>query len=156
MAQPPQTEAADGGANVAKLCGAQKLLDADGIAPAHPQNAAEAPTMENLKPLQLGGRDGPGLCSIQQDRKHQAAIYARFGASGDLPVAPELGGPLHCCTRCCKSPADFLVEAAVRAEVAAQIAKMLHARQLMPAKGNWTRGGGLWTAVDSWPAGSGL
>jgi hypothetical protein len=99
--------------------------------------------MENLKPLQLGGRDGPGLCSIQQDRKHQAAIaiYARFGASGDLPAAPELCSPLHCCTRCCKSPPDFLVEAAVRAEVAAQIAKMLHVRQLMPAQGNWTRGG---------------
>jgi len=101
MAQPPQTEAADGGANVAQLCVAQKLLYADAIAPAHPQNAAKAPTMENLKPLQLGGRDGPVLCSIQQDRKHQAAIYARFGASEDFPAAPELCGPLHCCTRCC-------------------------------------------------------
>jgi hypothetical protein len=58
MAQPPQTEAADG-ANIAELCAAQKLFYADAIAPAHPQNAAEAPTMENLKPLQLGGRDGP-------------------------------------------------------------------------------------------------
>jgi hypothetical protein len=67
MAQPPQTEAADGGANVAQLCAAQKLLYADAIAPAHPQNAAKALTMENLKPLQLGGRDGPGLCSIQQE-----------------------------------------------------------------------------------------
>jgi hypothetical protein len=65
MAQPPQTEVADGGANIAKLCEAQKLLYADAITPAHPQNAAKAPTMENLKPLQLGGRDGPGLCSIQ-------------------------------------------------------------------------------------------
>jgi hypothetical protein len=117
MAQPPQAEAADGGANVAQLCAAQKLLYADAIAPAHPQNAAKAPTMENLKPLQLGGRDGLGLCSMQQDRKHQAAIYARFCASGDLPAAPELCSPLHCCARCCKSPADFLVEAAVRAEV---------------------------------------
>jgi hypothetical protein len=62
MAQPTQTEAADGGANVAQLCAAQKLLYADAIAPAHPQNAAEAPTMENLKPLQLGGRDGPWFC----------------------------------------------------------------------------------------------
>jgi hypothetical protein len=97
MAQPPQAEAADGGANVAQLCAAQKLLYADAIAPAHPQNAAKAPTMENLKPLQLGGPDGPGLCSIQQDRKHQAAIYARFDASGDLPAAPELYSPLHCC-----------------------------------------------------------
>ena len=43
MAQPkqPQTEAADGGANIAQLCAAQKLLYADAIAPAHPQNAAE-------------------------------------------------------------------------------------------------------------------
>ena len=65
MAQPPQTEAADGGANIVQLCAAQRLLYADAIAPAHPQIAAEAPTMENLKPLQLGGRDGPGLCSIQ-------------------------------------------------------------------------------------------
>jgi hypothetical protein len=64
MAQPPQTEAAVGGANIAQLCASQKLLYADVIAPAHPQNAAEAPMMENLKPLQLGGRDGPGLCSI--------------------------------------------------------------------------------------------
>jgi hypothetical protein len=95
MAQPPQTEAADGGANIAQLCAAQKLLYADAIAPAHPQIAAEAPTMENLKPLQLGGRDGPGLCSIQQDGKHQAATYARFGASGDVPAAAELCGPLH-------------------------------------------------------------
>jgi hypothetical protein len=70
MAQPPQTEAADGGANISQLCVEWKLLYADAIVPAHPQNAAEAPTMENLKPLQLGGRDGPGLCSIQQDRKH--------------------------------------------------------------------------------------
>jgi hypothetical protein len=99
--------------------------------------------MENLKPLQLGGRDGPRLCSIQQDRKHQAAIYARFGTSGDVPAAPELCGTLHCCTRCCKSPADFLVEAAVRAEVAAQIAKVLHVRQLMPTQGNWAVGCGL-------------
>jgi hypothetical protein len=67
MAQPPQTEAADGGANNAQLCAAQKLLFADAITPAHTQNEAEAPMMENLKPLQLGGRDGPGLCSIQQD-----------------------------------------------------------------------------------------
>jgi hypothetical protein len=55
MAQPPQTEAVDGGANIAQLCAAQKLLYADAIAPPHPQNAAEASTMENLKPLQLGG-----------------------------------------------------------------------------------------------------
>jgi hypothetical protein len=75
-------------------CATQKLLYADAIALVHPQNAAEAPTMEYVKPLQLGGRDGPGLCSIQQDRKHQAAIYARFAASGDVPAAPELCGPL--------------------------------------------------------------
>jgi hypothetical protein len=58
MAQPPQPEAADGGANMALLCAAQKLLYADAFAPAHPKNAAEAPMMENLKPLQLPGRDG--------------------------------------------------------------------------------------------------
>jgi hypothetical protein len=55
MAQPPQPDAADGGANIAQLFAAQKLLCADAIALAYPQNAAEAPTMENLKPLQLGG-----------------------------------------------------------------------------------------------------
>jgi hypothetical protein len=38
MAQPPQPEAADGDANIAQLCAAQKLLYADAIAPAHPQN----------------------------------------------------------------------------------------------------------------------
>jgi hypothetical protein len=84
--------------------------------------------MEILKPLQLGGRDWPGLRFIQQYRQHQAAIYVCFGASGDLPVAPELCGPLHCCIRCCKSPANFLVEAAVCAEVAAQIAKVFHVK----------------------------
>jgi hypothetical protein len=42
-----------------------------------PENAAEAPMMENFKPLQLRGRDGPGLCSMQQDQKHQAAIFLR-------------------------------------------------------------------------------
>jgi hypothetical protein len=31
MAQPLQTEAADGGANIAQLCAAQKLLSADAI-----------------------------------------------------------------------------------------------------------------------------
>jgi hypothetical protein len=58
MAQPLQSEAADGGANMALLCAAQKLLCAAAVLPAHPKNAAEAPTMENLKPLQLRGRDG--------------------------------------------------------------------------------------------------
>ena len=46
MAQPPQSEAADGGANMALLCAAQKLLCADAVAPAHPKNAGEAPMME--------------------------------------------------------------------------------------------------------------
>jgi hypothetical protein len=32
MAQPPQTEAVDGGTNIAQLCAAQKLLYADAIA----------------------------------------------------------------------------------------------------------------------------
>ena len=40
-----RTEAADGGANIAQPCAAQKLLYVDAIAPAHPQNAAEAPTV---------------------------------------------------------------------------------------------------------------
>jgi hypothetical protein len=52
MAQTPQPDAADGGANIAQLCAAQKLLYADAIA-AHPQNAAEASVMEN-KPLHEG------------------------------------------------------------------------------------------------------
>jgi hypothetical protein len=48
-----------------------------------------------------------------------------------------------CYTRCCKSPAGFLVNSAVRAEVAAQIVKELHVWQLMPVQGDWTRFGGL-------------
>ncbi len=43
MAQPLQPEAADGGANMALLCAAQKLLCAAAILPARPKNA-EAPT----------------------------------------------------------------------------------------------------------------
>jgi hypothetical protein len=59
---------------MALLCLAQKLLFyADVIASAQPQNAAEISIRGNLKPLQLRGRHGPGLCSVLQDRKHQAA-----------------------------------------------------------------------------------
>jgi hypothetical protein len=64
MGQPLQPEAMDGGANIAQLCAAQKLLCADAMVPAHPQNTAEAPMMDNLKPLQRRQRDGQGLCSI--------------------------------------------------------------------------------------------
>jgi hypothetical protein len=52
---------------VVLLCAAQKLLCADVIAPVCTQNAAEAQMMENLKLLQLRGRDGPGLRCIQQE-----------------------------------------------------------------------------------------
>ena len=40
-----------GGANMALPCAAQKLLCADAVALAYPQNVAEAPMMEKLKPL---------------------------------------------------------------------------------------------------------
>jgi hypothetical protein len=84
-----------------------------------------------------------GLCSIQQNRKHQAAKYPHFGVGGDVPAAPELCNLLHCCTCCYKSPAAFLVEAAVRAEVAAQVAKCCTYGKLMPGQGTWPKGGGL-------------
>jgi hypothetical protein len=51
--------------------------------------------VENFKPLQLRRRDKPGLGSMQQDRKHKAAIYSRVCTSGDVPTSPELCSPLH-------------------------------------------------------------
>jgi hypothetical protein len=81
-------------------------------------------------------------------QKHGGAIYGCFVASGHVPASPELCSPLHCCTRCCKSPADFLVEAAVRAKVAAQLAKVLLVWQLITAQGKLDQG--RWAVRLQW------
>ncbi len=74
MAQPPQTEATDCGANVAQLGAAQKLLYADAIAPVHKQtltveillwgfNSASAGTRTS----DVDTRDGQLWLSLQPD-----------------------------------------------------------------------------------------
>jgi hypothetical protein len=54
MAQSLQPYALNGGASM-MLSVVEKLIYADAVVPAEPQNAAEPPMMENLKQLQAAG-----------------------------------------------------------------------------------------------------
>jgi hypothetical protein len=90
-----------------------------------------------------------GQVSAPYNRTESTKLpYIRISVRVEMPLLLQsFAVPLHCCTRCCKLPADFVVEGALRAEVTAQILKELHVWQVMPVQGHWTRAMGCALAV---------
>jgi hypothetical protein len=94
------------------LCAAQKLLCADAIAPAYPQNDGEVPMMENLKPLQLRGRYGPLSLDFRPNAFVVNATSWPRGETGSATPrcqAPLLLPSVDIGERTVFSPAGFLL-----------------------------------------------